>query len=111
VDDIPEPPPSALAKVASPEGINPADSKMYYVYVLLSQKDTDCYIGVTNDLERRLYEHNTGQNFSTKHRTPLTLEFYFSYESRQEAFVAERKFKRSHGALERAKKKFGIIPE
>jgi len=33
------------------------DMKTYYVYMLASQKNGTLYIGVTNNLERRLYEH------------------------------------------------------
>ena len=31
----------------------------YYVYILASRKDGAIYIGVTNDIVRRIYEHRT----------------------------------------------------
>jgi putative endonuclease len=31
----------------------------YYVYILASRKDGATYIGVTNDIVRRIYEHRT----------------------------------------------------
>ena len=46
---------------------------MFYVYVLISLKDKKFYIGFTNDLKRRLKEHNSGKNISTKSRLPLKL--------------------------------------
>ncbi len=33
--------------------------KLYYVYILRC-KDDSLYVGITNDLERRLNEHNEG---------------------------------------------------
>ena len=49
---------------------------MFYVYILKSKRDKKCYIGSTNDLVRRVKEHNNGKIFSTKYRNPLFLVYY-----------------------------------
>lgn len=48
-------------------------SKWHYVYVLQSEKDNEFYIGYTQNLKKRLKEHNAKTNFSTKSRLPLKL--------------------------------------
>ncbi|MDH4330705.1 MAG: GIY-YIG nuclease family protein [Candidatus Moranbacteria bacterium] len=47
--------------------------KKYHVYLLLSQKDNRTYLGSTDNLERRLIEHNNGKTQSTRNRRPLKL--------------------------------------
>ena len=70
---------------------------MYYVYVLLSLKDKKFYIGFTNDLKRRLKEHNSGKNISTKSRLPLELIYYEAHLSKADAERRERYFKTTKG--------------
>ena len=43
---------------------------MYYVYVLQSIKEKIYYTGFTSDLGRRIIEHNSGQQVSTKGHAP-----------------------------------------
>ena len=49
---------------------------MHYVYLLLSDKDGKFYTGSTNNLKRRIYEHNSGNVRSTRNRRPLKLIYY-----------------------------------
>ena len=49
---------------------------MYYVYILLSEKDDKFYTGSTNDLKRRINEHSSGRVDSTKDRLPMKLIYY-----------------------------------
>jgi len=66
---------------------------MYHVYVIQSKKDGKLYIGLTNDLRRRLLEHNQGLNTSTKYRTPFRLIYFETYASAKDARVREKKLK------------------
>ena len=42
------------------------DINIFYVYVLLSEKDGMFYVGFTADLKKRINEHNNGFVQSTK---------------------------------------------
>jgi putative endonuclease len=70
---------------------------MYYVYVLLSLRDHKFYIGLTNDLRRRIKEHNAGKNISTKPRLPLKLFYYEAHLSKDDAERREQYFKTTKG--------------
>jgi len=71
---------------------------MFYVYVLRSRKDEKLYIGYTDDLRRRLSEHNKGLSRATKSRIPLDLVYYEAYASQADAKVREKRLKSSAGA-------------
>lgn len=45
----------------------------YYVYVLQSKKEQWWYTGFTNNIRKRLQQHNLGQSTWTKHRRPFEL--------------------------------------
>jgi putative endonuclease len=58
---------------------------MFYFYVLQSQLDFNFYFGYTEDLKKRLKEHNSGRTLSTKLRRPFLLVYYEAYRSVEEA--------------------------
>lgn len=70
---------------------------MYYVYILRSKKDGDFYTGMTNDLQRRLHEHNGGFVNSTKTRIPFELLYSETFVSREQARTKEKWFKSGAG--------------
>jgi putative endonuclease len=70
---------------------------MYYVYVLLSEKDNEFYIGFTKDLKARLKEHQKGKVPSTEHRRPLKLIYYEACLNESDAIKREKYFKTGYG--------------
>lgn len=74
------------------------------LYVLFSLKDNKTYTGSTDNLDRRLYEHNSGLVFSTKNRLPLKLIYYENFKNLSEARKKEKYFKTCSG-----RKKLAII--
>jgi len=57
----------------------------YCVYILLSLKDDNFYVGYTTDLSRRLEEHNQGRNTSTAPRRPFVLVHAEAYLAEADA--------------------------
>jgi putative endonuclease len=66
---------------------------MNYVYVLKSSVDEELYIGSTNNLKRRLREHNTQKSFSTSWRGPFELIYYEAYKDLRDAREREQALK------------------
>jgi len=66
---------------------------MHFLYILKSLKDSKLYIGTTNNLHRRLKQHNNGQSKSTKYRRPFVLIYQEIYPSKNQAMKREWYFK------------------
>lgn len=68
---------------------------MFYVYILLCN-DMSLYVGCTNNLEKRLKEHNSSKNGAhyTKIRRPVTLKYQEACETYAIARKREGELKR-----------------
>ncbi len=78
---------------------------MYYLYFLKSLSDGKLYVGSTNDLRRRLSEHNAGKVPSTKPRRPFELRYYEAYSEEGDARRRESALKRDGKALAQLKRR------
>ena len=69
----------------------------FVVYVLRSLRDGKRYIGMTENIQRRLNEHNTGKVCSTKSRVPFVLLHHEEFKTRREVHRREEYFKTAVG--------------
>ena len=69
----------------------------YYIYILKSLKNGSFYIGYTNNLRKRLIDHNSGNNKATKPFRPYRLIFYEAFLSRIDAKNREEYLKSGYG--------------
>jgi len=58
---------------------------MHYVYILYSNKLSKRYIGLSDDLKRRLQEHNNGNCKFTSSGIPWKLIYYEVFKSKKDA--------------------------
>jgi len=78
-----------------PSQREPALDRTYYVYILASARNGTLYVGVTNDLARRVHEHREGlapgftRTYSVKH-----LVWYEALPTALEAIDTEKRIKR-----------------
>ena len=69
--------------------------RLYYVYILASRAGGALYVGVTNDLPRRVWEHKTGRGGTHTRRYKIVrLVYYESYPSIADAIQRETSIKR-----------------
>jgi len=71
----------------------------YYVYILKSVSVNKTYVGHTNNLERRLAEHNSGKSQFTKAYKPWRIIYSVKFNTRVEAIEREKYFKSSSGRV------------
>ncbi|MCF8264867.1 MAG: GIY-YIG nuclease family protein [Melioribacteraceae bacterium] len=67
---------------------------LFFTYILRSKKSDRFYIGSTNNLERRVNEHNAGQTHSTRSGKPWELVYSKEFDSKIEATQFEMKIKK-----------------
>ncbi len=81
---------------------------MHYLYILKSLKDLGYYIGSTDNLDKRLKEHNQGKTKSIKHRVPFILKYTEEYDTKREARQREIKLKKNYQARKEILLKLGF---
>ncbi len=68
---------------------------MHYVYILASKKNGTLYIGVTTDLQKRIWQHKAGEiEGFTKKYDVTQLVYYEIYEDYWDAANREKRLKK-----------------
>ena len=69
----------------------------YYVYIMTNKPRGVLYVGVTNDIARRTYEHGLGQGSTFTKRYNLTKLVYVEvFDYIEEAILREKRLKNWH---------------
>lgn len=68
---------------------------MFYIYILRSKTTQRYYVGSTEDVHKRLDQHNAGRSTSTSTRSGMPWELIHTehFVSRSEAMLQERRIK------------------
>ena len=77
--------------------MSPVRPEWFYTYVLVSQKDLKFYTGATENLNKRLEQHNAGLVRSTSHRLPVRLIYFEACLDKDDAYRRERYLKTGMG--------------
>ena len=71
---------------------------IYFVYIIQSKKDGSKYTGVTNNILRRMKEHNSGRAQYSATKMPFVLKWYCGFSDRTKAYDFE-KYLKSHSGI------------
>ena len=86
---------SIPAEPRSGESRDPVQPMACHVYILASRRNGTLYVGVTNDLARRVYEHKQGvvEGFTKKYRVHQ-LVYFEAFDEMADALSRERRLKK-----------------
>ena len=80
--------------------------KFIWLYALRNEINEEIYVGISDNPDRRIIEHNKGKNRYTKAFMPWSPFYYARYNDYANARVAEKYYKRSNN-----KKKLKVFLE
>ncbi|MBM4176734.1 MAG: GIY-YIG nuclease family protein [Ignavibacteria bacterium] len=66
---------------------------MFYTYIIFSEKLNKYYVGHTDNILRRMDEHNSGKSNFTKLGKPWSLKYTEQFSNRSEAMKREFEIK------------------
>ncbi|MCX6161586.1 MAG: GIY-YIG nuclease family protein [Ignavibacteriae bacterium] len=69
----------------------------FVTYVLYSDKHKRLYIGHSDNLDRRILQHNGGKVISTKPFVPYRLIYSEQFDNRSDAIIREKELKKTKG--------------
>jgi len=78
---------------------------MHFVYILQSLKNKSFYIGCTNNLKKRIWEHNNEKSYHTKKYAPWRLVYFEGFISKIDAYNREKALKYNAQGLRRLKER------
>lgn len=78
---------------------------MDYFYVLMNENDKSLYFGSTDNLKKRLKEHNDGKSKYTKNKIPWNLVYYEAYLELKQARYREWKVENSANEYRKLKER------
>jgi putative endonuclease len=70
---------------------------VYYVYAINSLSRTYIYVGISDNVARRVSQHNSGSNKTTRAYRPFELIYSESYPTRAQARLREKYLKSGVG--------------
>jgi putative endonuclease len=67
----------------------------FYVYILQSEIDLSFYKGFSEDVVKRLIQHNDGQSAYTKNKRPWKLVYFEELPDKRTALIREKNLKKA----------------